>query len=80
MRALVAKQAALIKRQRERIAELEARRLTKNSHNSSKPSPRSQCKHGWQNGYSGTKRALVDEPDRPLCALGDFHVIGSLLE
>ena len=64
---MVAEQAKLIERLRARIAELEAR-LGKDSHNSSKPPPRSQRKRsgrkpGGQEGHKGSTRTLVDEPD-----------------
>ncbi|MEE4187245.1 MAG: IS66 family transposase [Roseobacter sp.] len=77
LKALVAQQATIIERQAERIGELEAR-LTKDSHNSSKPPssdppfrkppPRSQRKAsgrkpGGQKGHKGANRALVDEAD-----------------
>lgn len=78
LRAQNAEQAALIEQLRQRIEELEAR-LSKDSHNSSKPPssdppfkkppPRSQRKPsgrkpGGQKGRRGVTRALVDDPDQ----------------
>jgi hypothetical protein len=67
LRAQVAEQAKLIEQLRQRIAELEAR-PAKDSHNSSKPPPRSLRtvsgrNPGGQQGHQGTTRALVDNPD-----------------
>ena len=77
LRALVSEQAKTIEQLRQRIAELEAR-LSKDSHNSSKPPssdppfrkppPRSQRKvsgrkPGGQKGHPGATRSLVDNPD-----------------
>ncbi len=77
LRALVAKQAAVIEQLLQRVQELEAR-LAKDSHNSSKPPssdppfkkppPRSQRKPsgrkpGGQKGHRGVTRTLVDHPE-----------------
>jgi transposase len=67
LRALVVEQAATINQLRERIEELEAR-LAKDSHNSSKPPPRSQRKPskrkpGGQKGRRGFTREMIDDPD-----------------
>ena len=77
LRTLVAEQALVIEQQRQRTRALKAR-LSKDSHNSSKPPssdppfkkppPRSQHKPsrrkpGGQKGHRGATRTLVDAPD-----------------